>query len=190
MGLEREMAILIGIPVIIIIEICRCIKSRKVKKKFCNLRECGIMLLQIYIISLIGVTLLPFRIGEITHIKVNLVPVFNTINDIHHDISDTQIPLFMIKFWGVNILGNLLILAPLATLVPMVFKKYRNIKNVVILCLSVSLVIEVVQYVSMYFGNIRSADVDDVILNTLGAFIGFAVFKLIHYGHSKARDRV
>ncbi|SHJ87943.1 Glycopeptide antibiotics resistance protein [Hathewaya proteolytica DSM 3090] len=187
MNLGEELAIIMGIPIIIVIEMCKYIKSKRSKKKFWNFRECGIILLQLYIIALITVILLPFRMGGITHITVNLVPVFNTISDIYGDISQSTIPWFMVKFWAVNIVGNLLILSPLATLVPLVFKKYRSIKATVILCLSVSVTIEVLQYVFMYFGNIRSADIDDVILNTLGAFIGYAVFELIHHKQMKAR---
>lgn len=42
------------------------------------------------------------------------------------------------------------------------------------------MIIEVLQYISMYFGNRRFVDIDDVILNTLGALIGFEIFKLIN----------
>lgn len=85
-----------------------------------------------------------------------------------------------IKFWIINLVGNLILLVPLVTIVPLIYKKYRNIKSIVLLCFSVSIIIEFLQYISMYFGNRRSVDIDDVILNTLGALIGFAIFKLIN----------
>ena len=31
----------------------------------------------------------------------------------------------------------------------------------------------------MYFGNFRSCDIDDIILNTLGGMIGFIIYKVI-----------
>jgi len=101
-----------------------------------------------------------------------------TIKDMGNIRADMQ--NFMIRFWIINIGGNLLLLVPLATLVPLLFEKYRSIKDTVLLCFSVSIIIEFLQYVSMYFGNARSVDIDDVILNTLGALIGFTVFRLLN----------
>lgn len=178
MWIDRRFAVIIGIPIIIVIEVIRHIKAKKTNTNFWNYKELALVILYLYIIALISITLLPFR----TYIKVeptaNIIPVFNTIKDMGNIRADMQ--NFMIRFWIINIGGNLLLLVPLATIVPILFEKYRNIKDTVLLCFSVSIIIEFLQYVSMYFGNVRSVDIDDVILNTLGALIGFTVFRLLN----------
>ncbi|MBS5985017.1 VanZ family protein [Clostridium sp.] len=109
---------------------------------------------------------------------MNIVPVFNTIKDIY------EVPIgmesYMVRFWIKNILGNILLLLPLGIFLPMCFKRLRSFKSTVITCALVSLSIEVVKYISMYFGNFRSCDIDDIILNTLGGMIGFIIYKVIN----------
>lgn len=76
--------------------------------------------------------------------------------------------------------GNLLLLTPLAILLPIIFKRCNNIKFTVLVCFFVSISIEFIQYISIYVGNIRSVDIDDVILNTLGALIGVFIYQFIN----------
>lgn len=42
-----------------------------------------------------------------------------------------------------------------------------------------SLSIETIQFLVRYIGEFRSSDIDDVILNTIGTFIGIVVFKKV-----------
>lgn len=174
MYFDRPFAIIVGIPIVIIIEIIRFIKCKKGKIKFINFREMAVIIFSVYIIGLISVTLFPFDTYRNVKPTANLIPVFNTINDISGIPADMK--GFMTKFWIRNVIGNLFLLTPLAILVPIIFKKFRNIKPIVLLCLFVSILIEVLQYLSMFLGNIRSVDIDDVILNTLGSIIGFYIF--------------
>ena len=64
-------------------------------------------------------------------------------------------------------------------IMPVISKKFRSLKSVVILCFCTSCFIEFLQFLSLFIGNLRSIDIDDVILNTLGAFIGFGAFKVL-----------
>lgn len=178
MNIERGFAIIIGISIIIFAEVFRYIRRKKANIKFWTYKEIGLILLKLYIVALISVTLFPFHTLMELKPSANIVPVFSTIKDMTNVRADMH--SFMIKFWIINIVGNLILLLPLATIVPLISKKYRNIKSIVLLCFSVSIIIEFLQYISMYFGNRRSVDIDDVILNTLGALIGFAIFKLIN----------
>ncbi|WP_234125059.1 VanZ family protein [Clostridium hydrogenum] len=45
--------------------------------------------------------------------------------------------------------------------------------------ISMSVSIETIQFFVRYIGEFRSSDIDDVILNTIGAFIGIVVFKKV-----------
>ena len=68
--------------------------------------------------------------------------------------------------------GNVLMFIPLGFLLPLLDRKVQA-KNMVFVFFSCSLLIEIIQPV---FG--RSFDVDDLIYNTIGAALGFALFAL------------
>src|SRR6186713_1139392 len=98
-----------------------------------------------------------------THDRVNLEP-FKTI-----DIYQT---------WGKQILGNFAMLLPLGIYLPLIYKGLRKAYNffvVLLICFFVSVGIELLQLATSF----RSADIDDVILNTLGGGVGFIIYLLI-----------
>ncbi len=68
---------------------------------------------------------------------------------------------------------NLLLLAPLGFLLPVQFRKFQTFPRTVLTVLAVSLLIETLQY---FIG--RSADIDDVIMNTVGGILGYLCFML------------
>ncbi len=72
-----------------------------------------------------------------------------------------------------NLVGNILVFAPLGYFLPLLHKKCRDWKRVASLAFLVSVSFEVLQYV-LYLG---SADVDDVLLNLSGALAGFLFFR-------------
>ena len=97
-----------------------------------------------------------------THDRVNLEP-FKTI-----DIYQT---------WGKQILGNFIMLLPLGIYLPLIYKGLRKAYNffvVLLICFFVSVGIELLQLATSY----RSADIDDVILNTFGGGAGFLIYQL------------
>lgn len=65
---------------------------------------------------------------------------------------------------------------PLGFLVALIWRKYHSIKKVTILGLSVTCLIEFIQY---FIG--RSSDIDDILLNTFGTVIGYVVLLIIQY---------
>ena len=98
-----------------------------------------------------------------THDRVNLEP-FKTI-----DIYQT---------FGKQILGNFVMLLPLGIYLPLLYTKLRKAYSffaVLLICFLVSVGIELLQLATSY----RSADIDDVILNTLGGATGFIIYQLI-----------
>lgn len=113
--------------------------------------------------------------------KVNLIvkfiPIVNSVKDLMVGVN--AMGFFMVKFWIINILGNIILLSPLAFIVPVISKRFRSLKSVVLLCFCTSCFIEFLQFLSLFIGNLRSVDIDDIILNTLGAFIGFGAFKVL-----------
>ena len=72
----------------------------------------------------------------------------------------------------INLLGNLAAFLPLGVFVPILRGSWATASRVAILSMVLSTLIETLQYGS----GRRVADVDDIILNTLGGVLGYAVF--------------
>jgi len=70
-----------------------------------------------------------------------------------------------------NLLGNILLFVPMGMFLPSLFRTIRW-KGVFVAALVLSLTLETTQ---LFF--IGTPDIDDVILNTLGAMLGYGVFK-------------
>lgn len=178
--LENIFIYRIGFLILLIAEVIRFVRAKKAKRKFFCLKEFFVVMFQVYLTLLISVTLFPLRIGDgNADLFVNFIPIVNSVKDIIKDVTTENETWFFIKFWLTNLLGNIILLAPLAFIMPVISKKFRSLKSVVILCFCTSCFIEFLQYVSLFVGNLRSVDIDDVILNTLGAFIGFGIFKIL-----------
>lgn len=80
---------------------------------------------------------------------------------------------------------NLLIFLPLGMLLPELFRKMRKIKNTVWVGFTLSLCIEVAQYV-LACGDSQT---EDIIMNTLGCYVGYKLWnvfdkKRVHKQHS------
>lgn len=102
--------------------------------------------------------------------SVNLIP-FKTIigytKDIFTSLLDTS-NIFA------NLLGNLVCMMPFAFFIPMLFKKINNTKKFLLTILCITLGIELIQFITFS----GSCDIDDVILNTLGAFIMYKILNI------------
>ena len=73
-----------------------------------------------------------------------------------------------------NARGNFLLFFPLGVLLPLVSRRVRFWRGVQI-AVAVSLGIELVQCLSSAWGSYRAADVNDLILNVMGAALGMAI---------------
>jgi len=76
------------------------------------------------------------------------------------------------KFSNKQVIGNFVMLLPLGIYLPLIYKRISNLLIVLLVCMLVSIIIELMQLVTKY----RSADIDDVMLNTAGAFVGYGLF--------------
>lgn len=77
--------------------------------------------------------------------------------------------------------GNLILFAPLGYLLPLIFKnKLNTFIKISITALIFSASIEIIQFTANCFMGFpyRAADIDDIILNTIGAVLGYLLFKL------------
>ena len=98
------------------------------------------------------------RIRREDHVNLTPFQIFKI-----YKLSDTQV------------VGNFIMLLPLGIYLPLLYNRLNNFFLVLLVSLLVALTIELLQLATRF----RSADVDDVILNTSGAVVGFALFKLV-----------
>lgn len=76
--------------------------------------------------------------------------------------------------------GNLGLLLPLGVLAPAAFLRLRGWRAFLAAAAGTAVFIEAVQFLERVAGvAFRSVDIDDVILNTLGAVVGFVLFSVI-----------
>ena len=74
----------------------------------------------------------------------------------------------------INFATNLLLFAPMGFFIPILFQsKIKNIKQFVIMIIILTLIVEILQFIT-YRG---STDIDDIILNTIGAVIVYVIMK-------------
>lgn len=127
-----------------------------------------LVLLFKYPTSMVSDTIARWKAGEeIVRIKPQFVP-FQTIIEY---IKNVQAPH---DWFFKNLMCNLIIFIPYGFLVSLLWGKnsHKGIKVIVSGCM-LSIAIEILQYVTA-FGQL---DIDDVILNTLGVVIGYALFR-------------
>jgi glycopeptide antibiotics resistance protein len=77
-----------------------------------------------------------------------------------------------------NARGNVMLFFPLGIFIPLVSRQLRFWRAIQI-AIALSVSIELLQYLSSAWGSYRAADVNDVILNVLGACLGLALVSLL-----------
>ena len=68
---------------------------------------------------------------------------------------------------------NIIMFMPLGFLLPLIWENFRNAKKVVLMGFLMSLTIEICQLF-----NIRTTDIDDLMMITLGALVGYCCWKV------------
>ena len=79
-----------------------------------------------------------------------------------------------IRAMMLNIVGNIVAFMPCGFFLPIVSRRSKKWYNTVIISFTFSLFVETIQLIS----RVGSFDVDDLIYNTIGAALGFALFTL------------
>ena len=97
---------------------------------------------------------------------VRIKPIVSTIWFIQETISRLDI----IRI----VLGNVVMFVPFGFL-GWIFPQLKNLKNLVITFVSIIVIIEALQY----FSRLGVFDVDDVLLNTFGVFLGWQMKKIL-----------
>ena len=72
----------------------------------------------------------------------------------------------------VNLAGNIAAFVPMGFLLPCVWRGLRRCRRTLAVCAAAVIVLEALQYATA----LGAADVDDLLLNLLGAAVGYAVY--------------
>jgi len=79
-----------------------------------------------------------------------------------------------IRAVGVNLAGNVLAFVPFGFILPIIGKRLRSMWKVTVLGFLLSLSVELLQLIF----KVGCCDVDDLLLNTLGALLGYILFAI------------
>jgi len=136
-----------------------------------------IAILVLYIGVICAFTIVPTHLSRFrspSSYHINVIPLGYSFTCFLQDpIQHPHITTFCLR----NTLGNLALFVPLGILLPLVSDRFLRLKRVLLFALLLSLGVESIQFLLRFFGNPRAVDIDDVILNTLGACLGFAVYR-------------
>lgn len=100
----------------------------------------------------------------------NIIP-FATIIDYISRLVSNEINAGIVI---INFATNLLLFAPMGFFIPMLYSDMiKNIKQFAILMIIITLIVEVLQFITFR----GSTDIDDIILNTVGAVIVYIIMK-------------
>ena len=152
---------LIGIIGMAILAVCYLPIYFIMRKRMPLLRQIAYFLFVVCVLVISTATFLDGRAILVTEHSLNLIPF-----------------RFITETWDMGVrkqitqtIANILMFLPLGFIFPVAFKKARTFYKTAICMLLFSFLIEFVQY---FIG--RSADIDDLILNTSGAMLGYFLF--------------
>ena len=84
-----------------------------------------------------------------------------------------------------NLLGNVVGFVPFGFMLPLIVRRARGFFLITLLGFALSLFVEVVQLIT----KVGCFDVDDLILNTLGAAVGYILFAVCHLIDDQTRRK-
>ncbi len=141
-----------------------------------------------YMTALIGATLFPIvydhsfmKSKDVIEHRLKLIPFEVIIETLNRNSPFNAV---------VQILGNIIMTLPFGFLLPMIIR-FKKKYTYIITAFLMPVCIEATQLVlGLSLGTLyRTADIDDVILNSTGIFIGYAVYKLFFYLKEKRMQK-
>lgn len=139
-------------------------------RKFDLKREILVSLLFAFLCFLSYRVFEPFRFVLEKANKPNLIPVVNSLKMIRTANATEYLPL--IRIVQILLIGNLLIFVPIGLLAGILFKDLRSGWKMLLVGVGISLTIEILQLILA----VRVFDVDDILLNALGTWLGYLLF--------------
>ena len=142
-----------------------------------RMRRLWVVLLILYILVMVYLLLLDRPV--LVQRSINLVPL-RTVQQFEYLLRQ-QNGVYLTAIAFVNLAGNVVLFVPLGFLPPMVWPKLRTWLRTLGIAAGAVICVEAAQYF-LYRG---AADVDDLLLNLLGAAIGFLIFRITERIYAK-----
>ena len=145
------------------------------QKKVVWKREAFLLLMYVNLAVLIRFVFYPFftvngevqpliiNMSSLQPLRVNLIPLVNILD---YDIKREA---------AINIIGNISMFIPTGIIMPILYRRLDHFWKVLLAGAGLSFVIEMIQL--LFPGSVT--DIDDLILNTAGAAIGYGIYKLV-----------
>ena len=182
--------LLVAVPVYLLV---RWLVLRKRNSKADLWRELWLLAGFCYLVVLLRVTVIPnwrilnmgdgtyrFFIGFGDPLPVNWIPFQTVWMYLRGDLPVNPGDVVMMSF--ANLVGNVLLLTPMGFLLPLLYDRMRSWIKTLLLGVTFSLTLEMVQY---FLG--RTADIDDVLLNSLGILLGYAAWRVVSFWQQKKK---
>jgi glycopeptide antibiotics resistance protein len=136
--------------------------GHKMAKAF---KICCIVLFILYVLLLLYLTMYSRYYGRgYIRRSMNLVPFETIMRYLNANINRNIIVT--------NLLGNIAAFMPMGFFLPLVSKRLSGLIRTAAACAGASLLIEIAQYIT----GVGAADIDDIILNSLGGILGYFIF--------------
>jgi glycopeptide antibiotics resistance protein len=156
----------------------RLYRHRTLGHPLSSRREILLLAVVLYLLGLAAVTLTPNRNSRLR--------AESTVGiELHPDLASLTCSSAILPrgsnahaFCVQNAAGNVLLFVPLGILLPLAWRRLRFWRGIQI-AIALSSGIEFVQYLSRAWGSYRSADVNDVVLNGVGACLGLLLVSLL-----------
>lgn len=138
-----------------------------------------------YILILYLLLIFKITICPITYVRAEYRNIFSQENVLTSSIQLVPLKTFFNTIqsntWIIQIVGNLLLFAPLPLLFSIREDTTYNSKKVFTIGLVISVSIEIIQFLIDIIGHFPThvADIDDVIFNSLGIILGILLSKLM-----------
>lgn len=114
---------------------------------------------------------IPYREQMLSNL--NLVP-FRTLK-LFTRLLDSSHPPF-VRSAIINLVGNVIMFIPLGLFLPAIWEKFRRLWKTLLMTALIITVVELLQLVTL----VGSCDIDDLILNLIGAALGYWLFRISH----------
>lgn len=161
--------ILVILGMIMLIGVYGCLLFQKKQTHYSLFR----LLLGIYALGVISIVFFPFQthdplsFNELTR-HINIVPLMNGEGQLINGLELSQ---------GIM---NAIMFIPLGILLPFATKKKLTLKQFVLICIGISLSIEILQLLATGMGlMMRACDINDVIFNTIGGTMSYGFINVI-----------
>lgn len=186
MMLELRFVLMVGLPIWIGIRVNQTFIKIKQGIKINLYDEILTNLFVLYFLILIGITIFPIYIGEpmdyiksmsfIERCNINILPFTDYFRG----------GLYLRTLVRI-LLGNFLLLTPFIMFLCAKKEEMRNLKSCTITALLISVIIESTQLITnlLLISGLRTVNIEDLILNTLGGVLAYYIFKLIYRGKFK-----